>query len=392
MRPQIYYAMANKNYHEALKLLKRYIDYPYNTYTRPLLLKLMMEAASAVDDTEALLFASREYNKHLEETLKERNHEKYRELQILYDINQMKADHARASLKMQRTMTITAWIAAAVLLVLLIVSVVLWRHSRKLARHLAETNAALRKERDTLCNAQYYLVKARDEARMANRVKSDFIKNMSGEVAVPLHTIVEYTNLIVDCSDTGVKPYLKHFADLVKVNAELLNTIVSDVLNLAEIDTNTMSINYRRELLYPLCEAAVESVRHKVNKGVEINIEPGMPELALRTDSRRLMQILVQLLQNATKFTMEGKITIGYDVDEDAEVVNIRVTDTGIGIPHDKAEVIFERFVKLDSTAQGIGIGLPVARHIARLLGGDVVLDVAYTDDGARFVVTLPIN
>lgn len=391
MRPQIYYAMAHKNYGQAVELLKKYIDYPYNAQARRLLLKLMIEAADATGEDDALLYASRQYNDILEEALEQRNQEKYRELQIVYDINKMKSDHARASMDMQHKMTVAAWSAAAILLILLIVSVSLWIHSKKLARHLAVANDTLRDESGNLRSTQADLVRARDDAQTANRVKSDFIKNMSGEVAVPLHTIVEYTNLIVDCSEAGMKPYLKRFADLVTVNAELLNTIVNDVLNLSEIDSNTMSIIYKRELLQPLCKAAVESVRHKVQEGVDIQLGDNLPEQTLRTDPRRLMQILVQLLSNASKFTAKGSIRVGYEVDEDAGVVNIYVADTGIGISPDKADVIFERFVKLDRSSQGVGIGLPIARHIAKMLGGDVTLDVSYSG-GARFVISLPLE
>ena len=391
MRPQIYYAMAHKNYSQAVELLKKYIDYPYNAHTRRLLLKLMIEAADATGDNESLLYASRQYNNILEEALEQRNQEKYRELQIVYDINKMKSDHARSSIEMQHKMAVVAWSAAAILLILLVVSVALWVHSKKLARSLAGTNDALRDESENLRNSQADLVQARDEAQTANRVKSDFIRNMSGEVAVPLHTIIEYTNLIVDCSEAGMKPYLKRFANLVTVNAELLNTIVNDVLNLSEIDSNTMSINCKREVLQPLCKAAVESVRHKVQPGVDLQLAEDLPELSLRTDSRRLMQILVQLLSNASKFTAQGSIRVGYDVDEEAGIVRIYVADTGIGVSTDKADLIFERFVKLDRSSQGVGIGLPIARHIAKMLGGDVALDVNYTG-GAKFVISLPLE
>lgn len=391
MRPQIYYAMAHKNYSQAVELLKKYIDYPYNAHTRRLLLKLMIEAADATGDNESLLYASRQYNNILEEALEQRNQEKYRELQIVYDINKMKSDHARSSIEMQHKMAVVAWSAAAILLILLVVSVTLWVHSKKLARSLAGTNDALRDESENLRNSQADLVQARDEAQTANRVKSDFIRNMSGEVAVPLHTIIEYTNLIVDCSEAGMKPYLKRFANLVTVNAELLNTIVNDVLNLSEIDSNTMSINCKREVLQPLCKAAVESVRHKVQPGVDLQLAEDLPEISLRTDSRRLMQILVQLLSNASKFTAQGSIRVGYDVDEEAGIVRIYVADTGIGVSTDKADLIFERFVKLDQSSQGVGIGLPIARHIAKMLGGDVALDVNYTG-GAKFVISLPLE
>ncbi len=234
-------------------------------------------------------------------------------------------------------------------------------------------------------------MKARDEARQANRIKSDFIRNMSSEVSVPLHTINEYTNLIVDCSEAGVKSYLKHFADLVTQNAEVLTTIISDVMSLSEIDGNSLVIEKRKEHLRHLCEVAVDSVLHKGRPGVVMKLAEGLPDLPVTTDPHRLLQILVQLLKNAAKFTEEGLIEVDYAEDSDGGLVSISVTDTGIGISPENSERIFERFVKLDSNSPGIGIGLTIARHLAELLGGSLELDSTYTD-GARFVVKIPID
>ena len=103
------------------------------------------------------------------------------------------------------------------------------------------------------------------------------------------------------------------------------------------------------------------------------------------------MQILLQLLSNAAKFTKDGRIVVSFDTDKENANAVISVTDTGIGVSADNAERIFERFVKLDRSSQGVGIGLPIARHLAELLAGTVVLDTTYTD-GARFVVTVPLG
>lgn len=391
MRPQIYYSMYKQDYARALELLKKYIDAPYNENVKRILLRLMVESAEKQGDLDALLTASRDYNTILEETIENRTREKYKELQIVYDISQLKAEHARESAQMQRNIMIVAITAAIVLLVLLAVTLVLFRHARKLAKNLASANSALVSESANLRQAQADLVKARDEAQLANRIKSDFIKNMSGEVAVPLHTINEYTNLIIDCSEAGFKPYLKHFADLVSHNAELLTAIVNDVLNLSEIDSDSVAVSMKKEPLAPLCSMAIESVKHRVHPGVDIRVSPAQHDVTVYTDSRRLMQILVQLLSNAAKFTKKGSIEIGYRADEDAGKAYISVTDTGIGVSAGNADRIFERFVKLDRSSQGIGIGLPIARHLAELLGGEVTFDSSYTD-GARFIVTVPLG
>ncbi len=391
MRPQIYYAMFKKDYAHALELLKTYVDYPYNAHARRLLLKMMIKSAEEVGDIDALLTASRNYNEILEQTIEERTQEKYKELQIVYDVNQMKTEHAKEAVRMQRTIMVVAIVAAVILLLFLAVTFGLWMHFRKLARNLAHANGALMAESTNLRQAQADLVKARDDARLANRIKSDFIKNMSGEVAVPLHTINEYTNLIIDCSEAGFKPYLKHFADLVLLNSELLTSIVNDVLNLAEIDSDSVLIRMKKESLLKLCETAVESVKHRVSPGVQMEIAEGLNDVTVYTDPRRLLQILLQLLSNAAKFTKDGRIVVSFDTDKENANAVISVTDTGIGVSADNAERIFERFVKLDRSSQGVGIGLPIARHLAELLAGTVVLDTTYTD-GARFVVTVPLG
>lgn len=391
LRPQIYYAMYKQDYATALGLLQKAIDYPYNASCRRQLLRMAITAAENTGDKDALLHASREYNVMLENTLSQRDEEKYRELQLVYDINQMRAQHNRESIALERRMAIVGVVAAGILLLLLILMIWLWIHSRKLARHLAESNTALQSESENLRLAQADLMRARDEAEAANHIKTDFIQNMSGEVTGPLNIITEYTNLIVDCSEANDKPYLRHFADLVTLNAELLKTTANDVLDMSEIDTNSVKLIFKREQIRPLCEAAVESIRHKVHPGVIVRLENNLPDISLNTDSRRLMRILMQLLSNAAKFTEEGEISLGYTVDSENECVYIRVTDTGIGIKPEAAEYIFRRFVKINKTSQGIGLGLSIARHFADLLGGTLAVNTKYTL-GAQFVLTLPLN
>ena len=122
-----------------------------------------------------------------------------------------------------------------------------------------------------------------------------------------------------------------------------------------------------------------------------MHVMPNLCDVTVYTDSRRLMQILVQLLSNSAKFTKHGSIEVGFHADEEAGKAYISVTDTGIGVSLGDAERVFERFVKLDRSSQGIGIGLPIARHLAELLAGSVTLDTTYTE-GARFIVTVPLG
>ena len=238
------------------------------------------------------------------------------------------------------------------------------------------------------------LAQARDTAMKANNFKSDFIKNMSHEITVPLKVINEYSRLITDFAENEEdKKYLNSFVRMVELNSELLSAIINDVLHLTEIDHSTISIKRQHISLATLCQAAVNGMSHRTNKGVEMTFDKDIsPDTTLYTDPQRLQQILNNLLINAAKFTDSGSIHLAYTVDKEAGKVIISVTDTGTGIPAKEKDRIFERFVKLDSEKQGAGLGLPISRLLARLLNGDVSLDTTWKHKGTRMLITLPIR
>lgn len=390
-RPQIYYALYKQDYPQALSLLKTYMDMPYNQQVRKQMLKAMIKSAEAAGDSTALLKASRQYNTVLEDIIERKALEKYKELQIAYEVHQLKASHAMESFRLHRMMAQWAVAIAVILLIALIVIVLMWRHSRKLAKNLQTANDALVKESDNLKLIRNDLVEACEEARSASKLKSDFIRNMSSEISVPIHTINEYTNLIMDCSEAGFKPYLKSFADLITLNSELLTTIVNDMLSLSEIDSKSMTIAKKKDQLQHLLNAAIESVKHRVADGVSIAVDTSERDITVDTDPNRFLQVMMQLLSNAAKFTSKGSINISYAPDAEGKNVHIYVTDTGPGISPENSERIFQRFVKLDINSQGVGNGLPLARHIAELLDGTLVLDTTYQGQGACFIFTIPL-
>lgn len=397
--PQIYYDMAHKNYTEALALIKSCIDSPDvadSSYRLMSLLKDEIECAEAVGDKETLLEASRRYNKKLESYLSERLDEKYRELQVIYDTYEIRNDYSKLQIEKQNTeaesmkmIAITGAIAIVILLVFIVILFRLYRKNRHLVRTLDRSNKALRAESTHLEKSKNDLLKARDEAQKANYMKTDFIKNMSYEVKAPLKAINEYCKLITDCSDASNKKYLERFSSLVELNSELLSTIINDVLHISEIDSESVPVHNRPVELRPLCTMVLDGVRHRIKPGVELRFDASSPEISLFTDPQRVHQILLNLLTNAAKFTSKGSITLGYSVDEEKDSVIFSVTDTGIGIKADKKDIIFDRFVKLDKETQGAGLGLTISRLLARILGGDVVLDTTYTK-GARFLLILP--
>ncbi|MDE7155081.1 MAG: HAMP domain-containing histidine kinase, partial [Muribaculaceae bacterium] len=215
--------------------------------------------------------------------------------------------------------------------------------------------------------------------------------NISNEVKIPLQAISEYSRLIVDCVDIQKQPFLSKYADLVESNTDILNRVITDVVSLSELDSNRMSISYFGANVNEMCEIAVSTVAHLVNPDVELTFIPGDSSLTVSTDPRRVEQILISLLSNAAKFTEKGSIKLSYMIEATSNRLIFEIKDSGIGIPADKAEVIFDRFVKLDRNTQGPGLGLTIDRMIARLLGGDIRLDTTYTR-GACFRFFIPIT
>lgn len=390
-RAELYYLMANENYAEALKFFRLIVDNETNNLARRRLLKMMITAAKGAGDTEALIYASQAYNDILENTLAQRTAEKVRQIQSIYDMRNLREENAERESELSRHTLIVAIVSAGVLFILLIVMILMYRHSLKIGQHLKRSNSALREESANLQRAKDELVTARDEAQKANNIKSDFIKNMSSEVSTPLHVICEYSNLVADCVEATEQSYLRRFSDLISFNADLLNTMMTDLLNLSEIEANTIQIESEQVDVLRICRLVVDGLRHLVKPGVELKLREGLRDITICTDRNRLSQILYQLISNAAKFTVRGSITLTYNAHPELNRIEISVIDTGIGIPPESAEKIFQRFVKLDSASQGAGIGLAVARGFAKLLGGNILLRSS-SEYGSEFVLTLPIN
>lgn len=403
--PEVYHAMFYKDYHKALPLILITSDTVLTRHGKLQMLKYEIESAKAVGDNEILLKASTEYADALQKELEECAQSSYRELQTAYAIyemkyrvGQMEIDKRTSVASLQRIIIIVSSCALFILLVFAIFLYLQYLKNRNLANSLAESNQKLLSESENLRQSKSELIRARDAAQKANNLKSDFIKNMSYEVKVPLQAINEYSHLIADCTSGSLVSgneqsasikHLSHFADLIELNSELLSTIIDDVLRLAEIDSDTMPVHPQVVNLKLLCENTIASVKHRVKPGVTLALDPSCQRLDLFTDPTRVQQILNNLLTNATKFTKEGHIILSYTPDATGNNVIFTVTDTGIGINPENKEKIFDRFVKLDRESQGAGLGLTIARLVARILGGDLKLDTSYTH-GARFTLTLP--
>lgn len=396
-RAHIYYLMAHKRYKEALPILKSQTSRPIsNIVLRRHLIKKLIEAAQACGDKATLLDATLEYKDILENFISLKAVEKYKELQIVYDMNalknrnnQLEIEQREAKIKSNRTMIIISLVAIVILVILLVMVFRLYRKAKQLSQHLIEANQSLKNERDTIKSTQKALILARDEAQRANRLKNEFVNNMSHEVKTPLDAIVEYSQLIVDGMDDDKRKYYQRFAQLVTLNGELLRTLVNDVLEISELESPRMKLKRVPVSLNSICNMAIGSANIHLNEGVSMSFVE-QPDMMIKTDNRRVEQVLINLLNNAAKFTTKGSISLSYKVDSDAGTVTFSVADTGLGIPKGKEDIIFERFEKLDSSTQGSGLGLHICRLIAQLLKGRIWVDTTYRN-GARFLFTIPI-
>ncbi|MBR4809518.1 MAG: HAMP domain-containing histidine kinase [Bacteroidales bacterium] len=234
------------------------------------------------------------------------------------------------------------------------------------------------------------LRKARNMAENASNIKTAFIQNMSHEFRTPLNSIVGFSQLLCMpdgyVSDEEKAEYLSYIHN----NSQLLTVMVKDMLDISDMENGQYSVNKAPTNLNEMARQAIKSAEFRVPPGVTIVRQPGLDEDArYLTDGMRVQQILINFLTNACKYSSKGEIVIGSSLVENPGYITFYVQDNGPGVPQEKAELIFERFVKLDNNKQGAGLGLSICRMMAANLGGRIWLDSNYTN-GARFVLTIP--
>ena len=182
------------------------------------------------------------------------------------------------------------------------------------------------------------------------------------------------------------------YCAIVVSNSEMLLTLLNDILDISSLECGKIRFNYASEDIVQICQHVMMTTAHTRQRGVEGRFACPVGSFMLTTDAHRLSQILINLLTSAGKFTSEGSITLGVEIDEERGEVLFSVADTGPGIPPDKQDLVFNRFEKLDGNKKkGTGLGLAICRQIAMIVGGRIWVDSAYTG-GTRFVFAHPIG
>lgn len=204
------------------------------------------------------------------------------------------------------------------------------------------------------------LVQAKVKAEEANTLKSSFLANISHEIRTPLNAIVGFSSLLVS-AERGISEEKQEYINIIENNNTLLLQLISDVLDLSKIEAGTMEFDYAPVDVHGLFIELEDTFRLRNKKsGICICYHRRTTECVVKADRNRLVQVMMNLMNNAVKFTGEGSIEFGFDVREDG-FLHFYVTDTGCGIPEERLEEIFGNFVKLNSFVQGTGLGLTIA-------------------------------
>ncbi len=236
------------------------------------------------------------------------------------------------------------------------------------------------------------LIIAKVKAEESDRLKSAFLTNMSHEIRTPMNAIMGFSKILLQPGLSKSK--IKNFAQIINVSSQQLLSIINDIIDISKIDTNQITIDSQwihvNELIHELFVTYTKPVKPKKLK---LHYKREFPKklIRLQTDGNRLKQVLCNLLDNAIKYTDEGKIELGYRIK--GNYISFYVKDTGIGISKDNHEMIFNRFSQVAAGSKnlnsGNGLGLSISKALVERLGGKITVD-SDLGSGSTFTVTLP--
>ncbi|MDO4310065.1 MAG: ATP-binding protein [Prevotella sp.] len=262
---------------------------------------------------------------------------------------------------------------AAVIIAILIFVIFNWRNNMK----------NLRKK-----NSELEILRFKSEE--AERLKSNILQNMSHEIRTPLNIISGFTQLICQPGYTPSDEEKTEILDRITASSDNLVKIINNLLYVATTESESYASQRDDIVCNDLLRRLTETYRLTLPETVSFTLDTSIPDdFHFLGSTKGIETIIDNLLTNARKFTTEGSITLQSSFDRKKEYIIISVTDTGTGIPEAYQERVFGMFYKIDNSKEGIGAGLPLSRHIARQIGGNLSLDADY-HGGARFILTIP--
>ncbi len=251
-----------------------------------------------------------------------------------------------------------------------------------------------------LQNARLYVEQAATvtQLRELDRLKSSFLANMSHELRTPLNSILGFTDVMLEGLDGNLTEFMDNDLRLIQKNGQHLLHLINDVLDMAKIESGRMNLHPETFKVHSvLDEVASITSTLASEKNLSLFIDEGSDaELEIYADNTRLRQVMINLVNNSIKFTEKGKISISAKPMDGARVL-ISVKDTGIGIPPDKLDAVFQEFTQVDTSttrkAGGTGLGLPISRRLVEMHGGRLWAESTGVDgEGCTFFVELPVE
>lgn len=336
--------------------------------------RVQAKCYAALNDYKMAYERMEEYNALREKMINDESKRLRAEMDTRYDLNHLE-------LEKERLISRNRHIASFAISIVLLLSVA-WGINQRI--HLNK----LKRIQKKLVESNEEVLRQSEKAQESEKMKTAFVNSMCHEIRTPLNAINGFSNLLLD--DTIDAECKEEFPELIQKNTDLLTRLLTDLLEVSTLSSSVDELPMEQADIYSICMQEMDrlkSLDEKKDIRYCLDIDEGICKIS--TNVPYLSQTLAHLLNNANKFTEKGRIVLSCH--REGEQLVIKVTDTGMGIPLEKQEWVFDRFTKLDEFKPGAGLGLYICRLIVTRLGGTIHIDQEYTE-GTSFVLTFPVK